>query len=164
MRFRLTDEQRALRAGVRGLLERCFGRERLRAAVDGPGAGPPVLDRGLWRALGDAGFFALRVPEAEGGVGLGLPEAVLAFEEAGRALLPGPLVATHLAAGEVPGAAEGAVVVTAVDGASVEWLDAADVVRGDVAGAVPVRSVDPLTPLHRVAGGAGPGGAAAGGA
>ena len=57
------------------------------------------MDRGLWRELGAAGFFALRLPEEEGGVGLGLPEAVLVFEEAGRALLPGPLVATHLAAG-----------------------------------------------------------------
>ncbi|OIK24293.1 acyl-CoA dehydrogenase [Streptomyces malaysiense] len=146
MRFGLTDDQKALRTGVRRLLERRFPREALRAAVDAPGR----LDRELWRALGEAGFFALRLPEAEGGVGLGRPEAVLAFEEAGRALLPGPLVATHLAAGAVPGAAGGEVAVAAVDGELVEWLEAADVVRGDVRGAVPLRSVDPLTPLHRV--------------
>lgn len=30
-----------------------------------------------------------------------------------------------------------------------EWLEAADVVRGDTVGAVRMRSVDPLTPLHR---------------
>ncbi|MFG2603998.1 acyl-CoA dehydrogenase family protein [Streptomyces sp. NPDC048514] len=149
MRFQLTDDQRALRAGMRELLGRCFGREALRAAVDAPG----LIDRTLWRTLGEAGFFALRLPEADGGVGLGPAEAVLAFEEAGRALLPGPLVATHLAAGSVPGAATGETVVAAVDGALVEWLDAADVVRGEAAGAVPVRSVDPLTPLHRVPGG-----------
>ncbi|WP_433451028.1 acyl-CoA dehydrogenase family protein [Streptomyces sp. CA-142005] len=145
MRFQLTEEQRALKAGVRELMGRRFGREALRAAVDAPGR----LDRELWRALGDAGFFALRLPEADAGVGLGLPEAVLAFEEAGRALLPGPLVATHLAAGRVPGAATGETVVTAVDGELVEWLEAADVALGEVAGAVPLRSVDPLTPLHR---------------
>ncbi|MGW0566785.1 acyl-CoA dehydrogenase family protein [Streptomyces tauricus] len=157
MDFQLTDDQRALRAGVRELLVRRFGRERLRAAVDrGAGDGPGErgagggLDRALWRELGEAGFFALRLPEARGGVGLGLPEAVLAFEEAGRALLPGPLVATQLAAGDVPGAATGACVVAAVDGDLVEWLDEADVVRGDVSGAVALRSVDPLTPLHRV--------------
>ncbi|WP_234104260.1 acyl-CoA dehydrogenase family protein, partial [Streptomyces venezuelae] len=85
MDFRLTEDQRALRRGVRDLLEGRFGREALRAAVDAGGA----LDRGLWRELADAGFFALRLPEEEGGVGLGLPEAVLVFEEAGRALLPG---------------------------------------------------------------------------
>ncbi|MEU8616562.1 acyl-CoA dehydrogenase family protein [Streptomyces sp. NPDC048623] len=147
MDFRLTEDQRALKRGVRELLDRRFGREALRAAVD---AGS--LDRALWRELGAAGFFALRLPEEAGGAGLGLPEAVLLFEEAGRALLPGPLIATHLAAGEVPGAAEGDAVVTAVDGGSgvVEWLDAADVVLGDASGAVPLRSVDPLTPLHRV--------------
>ncbi|MFF8936583.1 acyl-CoA dehydrogenase family protein [Streptomyces paradoxus] len=212
MRFGLTDDQRALREGVREALARRFDGRALRAAVEeadgggaagarggargtgeGPGrpeadrgdagvaraaaalggrghggtgssggpagaagpeagraAGAPRLDRGLWRALGDLGFFALRVPEADGGVGLGLPEAVLVFEEAGRALLPGPLVATHLAAGAVPGAATGETVVAAVDGGLVEWLAAADVVRGDSAGAVPLRSLDPLTPLHRV--------------
>ncbi|MEU1229312.1 acyl-CoA dehydrogenase family protein [Streptomyces sp. NPDC005828] len=151
MDFRLTEDQRALRRGVRELLGRLFDREALREAVD-----TPVLDRGLWRELGDAGFFSLRLPEEEGGVGLGLPEAVLVFEEAGRVLLPGPLVATHLAAGAVPGAADGSVVVTSVDEGLVPWLDEADVVLGDVTGAVPVRSVDPLTPLHRVPG---PGGA-----
>ncbi|MFD8382957.1 acyl-CoA dehydrogenase family protein [Streptomyces sp. NPDC059679] len=112
MDFRLTDDQRALRAGVRELLAGRFPRERLRAVVD---AGAPAVDRALWRELGGAGFFALRLAEADGGVGLGLPEAVLVFEEAGRALLPGPLVATHLAAGVVAGAAEGRAVVTALD-------------------------------------------------
>ncbi len=48
-------------------------------------------------------------------MGLGLPETVLLSEEAGRALLPGPLVVTHLAAGLVKGAAEGEAVVSAVD-------------------------------------------------
>ncbi|MEU6538023.1 acyl-CoA dehydrogenase family protein [Streptomyces sp. NPDC047000] len=162
MRFRLTDDQRALRAGARELLARRFGPEALRAAanattgpvpgsVPGPGTGVPRLDRRLWRELGTAGFFALRLPEADGGAGLGLPEAVLMFEEAGRALLPGPLIATHLAAGEVPGAADGKTVVTAVDSSGlVEWLAEADTVRGDATGAVALRSVDPLTPLHRV--------------
>ncbi|MGC0331272.1 alkylation response protein AidB-like acyl-CoA dehydrogenase [Streptomyces sp. SAI-170] len=146
MRFRLTDDQRALREGVRGLLARRFGPQELRAAVVRGGR----LDRALWRELGEAGFFALRLLETEGGVGLGLPEAVLAFEEAGRSLLPGPLIATHLAAGTVPGAATGEAVVARVDGGLVEWLSEADVVRGEVGGAAELRSVDPLTPLHRV--------------
>ncbi|MFF0594200.1 acyl-CoA dehydrogenase family protein [Streptomyces antibioticus] len=127
MRFQLSDDQLALRAGVRELLARRFDREALRAAVGRPG-----LDRALWRELGAAGFFALRLPEARGGVGLGLPEAVLVFEEAGRVLLPGPLIATHLAAGTVPGAAEGETVVAAADGGGLlEWRDAADVVLGE---------------------------------
>jgi alkylation response protein AidB-like acyl-CoA dehydrogenase len=167
MRFQLTEEQRALRDAVRAVVGR-----RPSAGSWGPAAprgaaahrhspAPPEdvrlagdsrfrLDRGLWRALGELGFFSLRLPESEGGAGLGLPEAVLAFEEAGRALVPGPLVATHLAAGEVPGAASGETVVAAADGRTVEWLAEADVVRPGAEGAVPLRSVDPLTPLHRV--------------
>ncbi|WP_432006814.1 acyl-CoA dehydrogenase family protein [Streptomyces parvus] len=169
MDFQLSDDQRALRSGMRDLLGAAFDRDRLRAAVERHGA----LDRSLWRELGAAGFFALRLPEEAGGVGLGLPEAVLLFEEAGRALLPGPLVATHLAAGLVKGAAEGEAVVTAVAGdLPVTHLAEADAVllagaeppageatgaealtgealRAFVAAARPVRSMDPLTPLHR---------------
>ncbi|UCA53719.1 acyl-CoA/acyl-ACP dehydrogenase [Streptomyces sp. WA6-1-16] len=169
MDFQLSDDQRALRSGMRDLLGAVFDRDRLRAAVERGGA----LDRSLWRELGAAGFFALRLPEEAGGVGLGLPEAVLLFEEAGRALLPGPLVATHLAAGLVKGAAEGEEVVTAVAGdLTVAHLAEADAVlvvgaeppageatgaesltgealRAFVAAARPVRSMDPLTPLHR---------------
>ncbi|MCX3058550.1 acyl-CoA dehydrogenase family protein [Streptomyces beihaiensis] len=168
MDFRLSAEQRALRDGTRKLLEGRFGRQALRAAVDGDvggvggggvGRGGRVggggcIDRALWRELGAAGLFGLCLPEAEGGVGLGLAEAVLVFEECGRALVPGPFVATVLAAGEVPGAARGETVVTAPFGGLVPWLDAADVVRGDVAGAVALDSVDPLTPLHRLPAGA----------
>ncbi|NEW76733.1 acyl-CoA dehydrogenase family protein [Streptomyces rhizosphaericus] len=175
MDFQLTDDQRALRTGMRELLERRFPRTRLRAVVDrdaergdGGAARGAGLDRALWRELGAAGLFALRVPESAGGVGLGLPEVVLAFEEAGRALLPGPLVATELAAGLsgslAAGAARGETVVTALDegGAPVEHLASADVVLalGPTAvevipaeeaarSATPMRSVDPATPLHR---------------
>ncbi|MEU9234606.1 acyl-CoA dehydrogenase family protein [Streptomyces subrutilus] len=150
MDFQPTEEQRDLRAGVRDLLAGRYGREALRASVDSG----VCVDRGLWRELGGAGFFALRLPESEGGVGLGLPEAVIVFEEAGRALLPGPLVATHLAAGAVPGAASGAAVVTACDlgGGLVSYLAEADAVLGapGLPCGSPVRSADPLTPLHRV--------------
>ena len=151
MRFQLTDDQRALRDTVRGVVGRSSsaGAWGLVAQFPAP-LKAPRLDRGLWRALGDLGVFSLRLPEVDGGAGLGLPEAVLVFEELGRGLVPGPLVATHLAAGEVPGAAAGDVVVAAVDDGFVEWLDAADVVLGDASGAVALRSVDPLTPLHRV--------------
>lgn len=170
--FQPTEDQRDLRAGVRELLAGRFGREALRAAVDAAADRGVTVDRELWRELGEAGFFALRLPEGEGGVGLGLPEAVLVFEEAGRALLPGPLVATHLAAGVVPGAAAGTTVVTALDlgdhggGPLVAYLGESDAVLGapvlrsgvpgvsavpGVPGAVRVRSADPLTPLYRVA-------------
>ncbi|WP_030416360.1 acyl-CoA dehydrogenase family protein [Streptomyces sp. NRRL S-1448] len=111
MRFQLTDDQKALKKATRELLAARFGPERLRAAVD-----DPAPDRALWRELGAAGFFALRLPEEAGGVGLGLPAAVLVFEEAGRALLPGPLVACQLLAGVVDGVADGERIVGLCDG------------------------------------------------
>jgi alkylation response protein AidB-like acyl-CoA dehydrogenase len=165
MDFQLSDDQRALRAGVRELLAGRFGRDRMRAALD-DGTG---IDRALWRELGEAGFFALRLPEAEGGVGLGLPESVLLFEEVGRALLPGPLIATHLAAGPVKGAAAGGTVVAVLepgqpvahlgeadallvlgpgDGPRASGATSVDVTRVRDA-ATPVRSIDPFTPLWR---------------
>ncbi|RCG28072.1 acyl-CoA dehydrogenase [Streptomyces diacarni] len=198
MDFRLTDDQEALRRGMRQLLDRRFGPTALHQAADPLAHHAPSEDLArLWRQLGEAGLFSLRADESAGGVGLGLPEAVLVFEEAGRALLPGPLVATHLAGGWglVPGAAEGRAVVTAMDAGPpssgltsppagavpdntlVEHLEAADAVLvvGDgevrllettgsdldetvkdseqadnLPAAAPVRSVDPLSPLHRV--------------
>ncbi len=172
VRFQLTDDQRHVRQGVRELLATRFDREALRAAVDAPTAGL----RNVWAALGEAGFFSLRLAESDGGAGLALAEAVLVHEEAGRVLLPGPLIAGQLAAGLVKGAAEGTAVVTAVDlgaaagaapGAApadaplVAHADTADsvlvldagtvrVLPAAVLDAEAVRSVDPLTPLHRV--------------
>ena len=60
-------------------------------------------------------MFNLCLAEEAGGVGLGLAEAALVFEELGRALVPGPLVASHLAAGLVDGADDGSVVVGLVE-------------------------------------------------
>ncbi|MEU1368499.1 acyl-CoA dehydrogenase family protein [Streptomyces sp. NPDC005803] len=163
MDFQLSQDQRALRAGIRDLLAGRFGRDRMRAAHERGGD----VDRAWWRELGAAGVFALRLPETAGGVGLGLAESVLVFEEIGRALLPGPLAATQLAAGSVKGAAEGeAVVALAEAGRPVGHLEGADallVLDGDrtrlvtggalrrlVREARPVRSLDPGTPLWRV--------------
>ena len=61
------------------------------------GAGPRAGGAGGSTApvgeLAEAGVFSLCLPERDGGVGLGHAEAVLVFEELGRALVPGPLAA-----------------------------------------------------------------------
>jgi len=100
--FELSEDERALADGMRRLCEGRFPLERLRAAE-----GRAELDPAAWAELADAGVFSLRVPEADGGLGLPMATAAVVFEELGRALVPGPLVATHLAAGLVKGAAEG---------------------------------------------------------
>ncbi len=132
------------------------------------------MDRAGWVELADAGVFALRLDEAPGGLGLGCAAAAVVFEELGRALVPGPILATHLAAGVVPGAADGTVMVGAVhrpprrgtrggsgpivvahlgslDVLVVVGEDSLAVVDPASLDAVAVdRSLDPLTPVWRI--------------
>ena len=103
MNFQPTEDQIALAEGVRALCEGRFPLERIRARE----GAETVVDPDGWRELGEAGVFSLTLPEDQGGVGLGLADAAVVFEELGRALVPGPLVGTFVAAGLVPGAAQG---------------------------------------------------------
>ncbi|HEX4018714.1 MAG TPA: acyl-CoA dehydrogenase family protein [Frankiaceae bacterium] len=95
MDFLPTEDQEALRAGVREICTDTFPRERLGQLAE-TGAG---FDPALWETLKELGVFGLLLPESDGGLGLGLGDAVLVYEELGRALVPGPLVGTLLAAG-----------------------------------------------------------------
>lgn len=164
MDFRLTDDQVALRDGIRSFCDGQMPVEKLGAlATTGD------LDRALWSGVAEMGVFGLRAPESEGGVGLGMADAVLVFSELARRLVPGPLVWTHLAAGLVPGAASGDAIVGGLDLAGafgepylVEHfaeLDALLVLRSDRVERLDPRALkseaiatplDPLTPLHRV--------------
>ena len=95
MDFLPTDDQQALREAVREVCADAFPRERLgELAASGDG-----FDAALWSTLTDLGVFGLRLPEDQGGLGLGIADAALVFQELGRALVPGPLVGTFLAAG-----------------------------------------------------------------
>ena len=165
MDFYPTEDQQALRGAVRELLARDFTREHLQAAGDAPETARLGSFR-LWSALSDMGVFTLRLPESEGGMGGGLVEAALVFEELGRALVPGPLVGTVLAAGRLPGIDPGAPVGVVDAGARpllvehLEDLSALVVLSGATAGVVDPASLpatrvehplDPLTPVWEVA-------------
>jgi alkylation response protein AidB-like acyl-CoA dehydrogenase len=166
--FELTEFQTDLAEGVRRLCEGQFGLDQLRTLE----LADKVVDRKGWRQLGEAGVFNLCLPESAGGVGLGLAEAALVFEELGRALVPGPLVATHLAAGTVDGADDGSVVVGLIEAPGrshtmavpliVEHLHDLDVllvlsddglasIEPTALDAIPLqRPMDPLTPVWTV--------------
>ncbi|HEX4127057.1 MAG TPA: acyl-CoA dehydrogenase family protein [Acidimicrobiales bacterium] len=104
MDFRVGDDQRELAEGIRAMVAGRLPLDHLRPR-EGDERAISVED---WAALGETGVFALTLPEPEG-TGLTMAEAVVVFEELGRALVPGPLVGTFLAAraGLVEGAAEG---------------------------------------------------------
>ena len=110
MDLMLTTEQRDMQAALREYLADTWTSERLRAAADGE-----AFDHQAWKSLAGLGVFGMALAPDNGGMGLGLADAVIVFEELGRALVPGPVTATFLAAGLVPGAADGQAVVGLVD-------------------------------------------------
>jgi alkylation response protein AidB-like acyl-CoA dehydrogenase len=105
MDFRVSDDQRELADGIRAMVTGRLSLDHLRAN-EGADVAISAED---WARLGETGVFALTLPEPDGGVGLTMADAVVVYEELGRALVPGPLVGTFLAARErlVKGAAEG---------------------------------------------------------
>ena len=60
-------------------------------------AGPAICAE-EWQACADMGWLGLMLPEADGGLGLGMGDAVMIFTEIGRHLTPGPLRSTAIAA------------------------------------------------------------------
>src|SRR5271165_3111524 len=99
MDFELSEDEAALAEGIRSLCAGRFPLEKIRAGESGEGR----LDAEGWSELAEAGVFSLQVPEGAGGVGLGMAAGAVVFEELGRALVPGPILATHLAGGMIDG-------------------------------------------------------------
>jgi len=148
MNFDLSDDQRALQDGIRSLCEGRFDMTRVRAG----------FDAGTFTELADTGVFSLRAD------GFGWADVSLTFQELGRALVPGPLVWSHLAHGVVDGVVGGLDRPPPGEPALVEHravLDALVVLDDDAVAVVrPAQldggedltwPLDPLTPMHRLA-------------
>ena len=97
MDFGLNENQVILRDSAREF----FAGECPMAFVRRAAESATACDLQLWTRLVAQGYTGIIVDEAHGGVGLGIVELVLLMEEAGRALLPGPLLATVAMAGAV---------------------------------------------------------------
>ena len=89
MDFEFTDDQQALRASVRSVLERHCPISLVRDVVE---KGAPVGP--LWEQMVALDWQALTVPADAGGLGLGYVELAVVLEELGRVVAPGPLSAT----------------------------------------------------------------------
>ncbi len=88
------EDERALAETVRDVLADLSPTEEIRACLDSE----PGFSAKAWRALSaDVGLCGLTVPERWGGLGLGWAAANVVHHELGRALYPGPFLATSLA-------------------------------------------------------------------
>jgi alkylation response protein AidB-like acyl-CoA dehydrogenase len=147
--FDLTPEERELQQWVRDLCAREYPIEHVRANAE-------KLDRGAWSALWEAGVFSIVSP-GEGDVSTGFKDAVLVFEELGRALVPGPLIGTI---NSREGTAAGVMERTAHVVDHLESLDVLQVIDDhglwlitelSEVDAEPIEEpLDPLTPQHRI--------------
>ena len=87
-------ERRELADTVRKFLGAECSEAHVRHAIDSEDG----FDRRLWHRMGqELGLQGLAVPEEFGGAGFGLLEQAVVFIEAGRALLPAPLLTSVLA-------------------------------------------------------------------
>src|SRR4029078_5462215 len=84
-----TADQDELRDSIRAVLAKESPVGLARRVVD-DGGRPDAL----WAPLTGRGWPALTVPEADGGIGLGMIEAGILAEELGRVIAPGALLAT----------------------------------------------------------------------
>ena len=92
MNFDLTEDQEMMRDMFARFLDEHSSMARVRAAA------PSGFDAELWKGLAELGALSIRVPEEAGGLGLGLLDAIVLMEEAGRTLASGPIAEAILAA------------------------------------------------------------------
>jgi alkylation response protein AidB-like acyl-CoA dehydrogenase len=90
--FELSDDQRALQDAASTLLDDRCPTSRVRQVADQTGQ----LDDVLWAAMAEQGWLAVELPEAVGGLSLGLVETVVLCEQIGRHLAPVPFLGTVL--------------------------------------------------------------------
>ncbi len=92
MNFGFSEEQELLRSTARKFFENeCPSGFVRRMMATEEGTTPA-----FWAKLAEQGWLGLILPEAYGGVGLGVVDLVVLMEEMGRAVIPGPYFSTVL--------------------------------------------------------------------
>ena len=96
MSWVLDDTRRMLSDSAAAFLADRAPVAHLRALRDGGDA--PRTSRALWQAFAEQGYTATLVPEAHGGLGLGVAEVGLIAEQIGHTLAPTPFLSTAVLA------------------------------------------------------------------
>jgi alkylation response protein AidB-like acyl-CoA dehydrogenase len=89
MDLELSEDESDLRDNVRAVLAGVCPPAVVRAVYEGKGNGSAT-----WAKMVELGWPALAIPEEHGGLGMGFVEVALVAEELGRAVAPGPFLAT----------------------------------------------------------------------
>lgn len=91
--FDLSEDQLALQAAARDLLDDRADHDRVRAHL---ASGRPY-DGQLWREMAEQGWLGVALPESLGGIGMDWVEAAVLLEEVGRHTAPVPFLPSLLA-------------------------------------------------------------------
>jgi alkylation response protein AidB-like acyl-CoA dehydrogenase len=101
MELEFSPEQELLRETVRGLCARHADLDVVRELEDDPAGYPEKL----WLQLAELGLLGLTIPEQWGGSAMSMLDAMLVYEELGRALVPSPhFVSSVMSGGVLAGA------------------------------------------------------------
>jgi alkylation response protein AidB-like acyl-CoA dehydrogenase len=90
MYFTLSDEQKMLAQTVRSFVEKELPSARVRRII----ATEDAFDEQLWQEMAAQGWLSLTVPAEFGGLAESWLTVAVLFEELGRGMVPGPLLAT----------------------------------------------------------------------
>ncbi|TWG02767.1 alkylation response protein AidB-like acyl-CoA dehydrogenase [Streptomyces brevispora] len=93
----ITEEHRELAQAVRGWLARAVPPGEIRKLLDADEPAATGARPAYWDGLAEQGLLGIHLPEECGGGGGGLLDLAVVLEEAGRAALPGPCLASTLA-------------------------------------------------------------------
>ena len=97
MDFELSETQKLFQRSARELFAQECPPALVREMIE---KNEPYSDT-IWNTLVEQGWTGLIFSEDDGGLGLGMVEMAVAFEEMGRALLPGPFLSTLALAGSL---------------------------------------------------------------
>lgn len=91
-----TETARLLRDAATGFAK--FDGTRVRGLRANSGATPGQIDRAKWKDIAEQGWLGILVPEAGGGLGLGIDAACVIAERLGAGCMPEPFVAAGVIA------------------------------------------------------------------